>query len=106
MSGLVRIPTDLAGLDPFERPGFEGVMVLGMSLGAEPYEVTCRKLPVPASHTMPAEDGRAPERQEVADLVVRLFIALTSCAGGARPNGEGRSSLCGAPAGARNSDNT
>lgn len=77
---IVRIPLDLAGLEQFERPGFEDVAVLGIPLGGEHYEVTFRRMPS-HSHTAPTEPSRPATRQEIADLTYRLWLALTACVG-------------------------
>jgi hypothetical protein len=79
---VARIPMDLGALRKFARDGFPDVAVYAVPLGDEVFEVAVRCMPC-ESHAAPTVPARAADPQEVADVLVRMCVALTTGGGAA-----------------------
>lgn len=81
------------GLVPYEVPGIEGYYTLRVPYADGIYQIDIRRLPEPASHTMPEMPAEAATREDAAVLMSRMFIACLA--------GQGRDERRGRPVGKR-----
>ena len=90
---MTHLGLDARGLVPYEVPGLDGYYTLRIPYAEGIYQVDIRRMPDPASHTMPEMPAEAASRDDAAAIGSRMFIACLA--------GEGRQEMRGRPVGRR-----
>ncbi len=78
MSAFLSLMLDGDGLRQFDAVGIEGGWrCLEVAMGEHVYFIDVKKT-TPGTHTMPPEEDEKPTHDEVAEVIGRLFIAVSA----------------------------